>query len=42
MMLWIVAAAIGILVIVVLIYKYTRTSKYDTLGFSMYCKVCGD
>jgi len=42
MMLWIAAAAIGILVIVVLIYKYTRTSKYDTLGFSMYCKVCGD
>ena len=42
MMLWIVAAAIGILVIVVLIYKYARTSKYDTLGFSMYCKVCGD
>jgi len=36
-MLWIVAAAIGILVIVVLIYKYARTSKYDTLGFSMYC-----
>ena len=42
MMLWIVAAAIGILVIVVLIYKYARTSKYDTLGFSMYCRVCGD
>jgi len=42
MMLRIVAAAIGILVIVVLIYKYARTSKYDTLGFSMYCKVCGD
>jgi len=29
-MLWIVAAAIGILVVVVLIYKYARTSKYDT------------
>ena len=41
-MLWIVAAAIGILVIIVLIYKYVRTSKYDTLGFSMYCRVCGD
>ena len=42
MMLWIVAAAIGILATVVLIYKYIRTSKYDILGFSMYCKVCGD
>ncbi len=42
MMLWIVAAAVGILVVVVLIYKYIRTSKYDTLGFSMYCRVCGD
>ena len=41
-MLCIAAAAIGILVIVVLIYKYVRPSKYDTLGFSMYCKVCGD
>jgi len=42
MMLWIVGAAIGILTVVVLIYKYARTSKYDTLGFSMYCKDCGD
>jgi len=42
MMLWIAAAAIGILVILVLIYKYVRTSKYDVLGFSMYCKICGD
>ena len=42
MMLWIAAAAIGILIIVVLIYKYSKTSKYDVLGFSMYCKICGD
>ena len=42
MMLWIVAAAIGILAIIVLIYKYSKTSKYDVLGFSMYCKICGD
>ena len=42
MMLWIIGAAIGILIVVVLIYKYAITSKYDTLGFSMYCKVCGD
>ena len=41
-MLWIVGAAIGILTVVVLIYKYAKTSKYDTLGFSMYCRVCGD
>ena len=41
-MLWIVAAVIGILVVIILIYKYAITSKYDTLGFSMYCKVCGD
>ena len=41
-MLWIIGAAIGILIVVVLIYKYAITSKYDTLGFSMYCKVCGD
>jgi len=31
-----------LLIVVVLIYKYAKTSKYDTLGFSMYCKVCGD
>ena len=42
MMLWIVAAAIGILVVAVLIYKYTKTSKYDVVGFSTYCKICGD
>ena len=42
MMLWIAAAAIGILVVVVLIYKYTKTSKYDVVGFSTYCKICGD
>ena len=42
MLLWIVAAAIGILVVIVLIYKYTKTSKYDVLGFSMNCKICGD
>ena len=22
--------------------QYAKTSKYDTLGFSMYCRVCGD
>ena len=42
MLLWITAAAIGILIIIILIYKYSKTSKYDVLGFSMYCKICGD
>jgi len=41
MMLWIAAAAIGILVVIVLIYKYTKTSKYDVVGFSN-CNICGD
>ena len=41
MMLWIAAAAIGILVVIVLIYKYTKTSKYDVVGFSTYCEICG-
>jgi len=42
MMLWIAAAAIGILVVIVLIYKYTKTSKYDVVGFSTHCKICGE
>ena len=41
-MLWIAAAAVGILVVIILIYKYSKTSKYDVLGFSMNCKTCGD
>ena len=42
MMLWLVAAAIGILIVTVLIYKYLKTSKYDVVGFSAYCRICGD
>ena len=42
MMLWLVAAAIGILIVIVLIYKYLKTSKYDVVGFSAYCRICGD
>jgi len=41
MLLWIAAAAIGIIIAIILIYKYTKTSKYDVLGFSSYCKICG-
>ena len=42
MLLWLAAAAIGILVVVILIYKYSKTSKYAVLGFTMNCKICGD
>jgi len=24
-----------------LVYKYSKTSRYDTLGFSIHCKTCG-
>ena len=42
MILWITAAAVGILDVAVLIYKYTKTSKYDVVGFSTHRKICGD
>jgi len=41
-MLWIAAAAIGILVVIVFIYKYTKTSKNDVVGFSTHCNISGD
>jgi membrane protein CcdC involved in cytochrome C biogenesis len=41
MLTWIIAAVFGILFSIILIYKYTKTSKYDVLGYSMYCKICG-
>ena len=41
MLLWIVFAAIGILAAIILVYKYSKTSRYDTLGFSINCKTCG-
>ena len=41
MLLWIVFAAVGILAAVILVYKYSKTSRYDTLGFSINCKTCG-
>ena len=41
MLLWIVFAAIGIVAAIILVYKYSKTSRYDTLGFSMQCKTCG-
>ncbi|HJM46085.1 MAG: hypothetical protein VYD94_01915 [Thermoproteota archaeon] len=41
MLLWIAAAAIGILVTFILIFKYTKTGKNDVIGYSSKCKKCG-
>jgi len=38
MLTWIILAAAGILAAAVLFYKYSKTSKYDTVGFTMHCK----
>jgi len=42
MLLWIIAAAVGVLVVVVLLYKFSKTPKIDVVGYSMFCKTCGD
>ena len=41
MMLWIIAAAAGIIIALILVFKYTKTGKNDVIGFSIKCKVCG-
>ena len=41
MLIWIFLAAAGILAGAVLFYKYSKPSKYDTVGFDMQCKSCG-
>ena len=41
MLLWIAAAAIGILITFILIFKYTKTGKNDVIGYSSKCKKCG-
>ena len=41
MLLWVIGAAIGILVAFILIFKYTKTGKNDVIGFSSKCKKCG-
>ena len=41
MFIWVAAAAIGIVLALVLVFKYTKTGKNDVLGFSMKCKKCG-
>ena len=42
MLLWVAAAAIGILVTFILIFKYTKTGKNDVIGYSSKCKKCGE
>ena len=42
MLLWVIGAAIGILVAFILIFKYTKTGKNDVIGFSSKCKRCGE
>ena len=41
MIIWVAAAAIGIIIALILVFKYTKTGKNDVLGFSMKCKICG-
>ena len=38
---WVAAAAIGIVIALILVFKYTKTGKNDVLGFSYKCKKCG-
>jgi len=42
MLLWIIVAAVGMLVVIALFYKFFKTSKMDVVGYSMFCKNCGD
>ena len=41
MFVWVAAAAIGIVIALVLVFKYTKTGKNDILGFSYKCGKCG-
>ncbi len=41
MLLLVVALGAGILIAIVLIYKYIKTPKYDAVKFSTHCKICG-
>ena len=38
MYVWVAAAAIGIIIALVLVFKYTKTGKNDVLGFSYNAK----
>ena len=42
MLLWIIGAIVGGLVVLVLFYKFFKTPKFDVVGYSMFCKTCGD
>jgi len=41
MFIWVAAAVVGIIIALVLVFKYTKTEKNDVLGFSMKCRICG-
>ena len=42
MLLWIIGAIVGGLVVLVLFYKFFKTPILDVVGYSMFCKTCGD
>ena len=42
MLLWIIAAAAGIAIVLILFYNFFKTPKLDVVGYSMFCKTCGD
>jgi len=42
MLLWIIAAAAGISIVLILFYKFFKTPKLDVVGYSMFCRTCGD
>jgi len=42
MLLWIIAAAAGIAIVLILFYKFFKTPKLDVVGYSMFCRTCGD
>ncbi len=41
MVLVLIGIAIGILLVVILIIKATRTSSRDVMGIDMHCRKCG-
>ena len=42
MFVWVAAAAVGIIIALVLVFKYTKTGKNDVIGYSSKCKKCGE
>jgi len=39
-LIWI-GIALGILLVIILIVKATKTHSHDVVGFDMYCRKCG-